>query len=100
MGDERVRLEGIVSALELKISELDEDNVAVEEAARLRAELDEAYEQVDASDLPDADIDDLMDRLDDLQDILEDLAGADTDWDDEEKEEEEEEDGAEDDEDD
>ena len=47
MDDERVRLEGIVSALELKISELDEDNVAVEEAARLRAELDEAYEQID-----------------------------------------------------
>jgi uncharacterized membrane protein YukC len=89
MDDERVRLEGIVSALELKISELDEDNVAVEEAARLRAELDEGYEQIDASSLSDDDIDDLMDRLDDLQDILEDLADADTDWDDEEKEEEE-----------
>ena len=89
MDDERVRLEGIVSALELKISELDEDNVAVEEAARLRAELDEAYEQIDASDLPDDDIDDLMDRLDDLQDILEDLVDPDTDWDDEEKKEEE-----------
>ena len=89
MDDERVRLEGIVSALELKISELDEENVAVEEAAHLRAELDEAYEQIDASDLPDDDIDDLMDRLDDLQDILEDLVDPDTDWDDEEKKEEE-----------
>jgi uncharacterized membrane protein len=89
MDDERVRVEGVVSALELKISELDEDNVAVEEAARLRAELDEAYEQIDASGLSDDDIDDLMDRLDDLQDILEDLADSDTDWDDEEKEEEE-----------
>jgi hypothetical protein len=87
MDDERVRVEGVVSALELKISELDEDNVAVEEAARLRAELDEAYEQIDASGLSDDDIDDLMDRLDDLQDILEDL--ADSDWEDEQKEEEE-----------
>jgi len=99
MDDERVRLEGIVSALELKVSELDEDNVAVEEAARLRAELDEAYEQIDASDLTDDAIDDLMDRLDDLQDILEDLVDSDTDWDDEEKKEEEA-DEAEDDEDD
>jgi uncharacterized membrane protein len=99
MDDERVRLEGIVSALELEIRKLDEDNVTVEEAARLRAELDEAYEQIDASDLPDDDIDDLMDRLDDLQDILEDLADTDTDWDDEETEEEET-DEAEDDEDD
>jgi hypothetical protein len=89
MDDERVRLEGIVSALELKISELDEDNVVLEEAARLRAELDEAYEQVDESTLTDDAIDDLMDRLDDLQDILEDLADTDTDWDDEEKEDEE-----------
>ncbi|MFZ2413814.1 MAG: hypothetical protein WAW16_06300 [Candidatus Cryosericum sp.] len=89
MDDERVRLEGIVSTLELKISELDEDNVTVEEAARLRAELDEAYEQIDDSLLTDDAIDDLMDRLDDLQDILEDLADSDTDWDDEEKEEEE-----------
>lgn len=87
MDDERVRLEGIVSARELEVSELDEDNVTVEEAARLRAQLDEAYEQIDASSLSDDEIDDLMDRLDDLQDILDDL--ADTDWDDEEKEEEE-----------
>jgi hypothetical protein len=99
MDDERVRLEGIVSALELKISELDEDNVVAEEAARLRAELDEAYEQIDGSTLTDDAIDDLMDRLDDLQDILEDLADTDTDWDDEEKEDEEP-DEAEDDEDD
>jgi hypothetical protein len=89
MDDERVRLEGIVSALELKISELDEDNVVAEEAARLRTELDEAYEQIDGSTLTDDAIDDLMDRLDDLQDILEDLADTDTDWDDEEKEDEE-----------
>jgi len=89
MDDERVRLEGIVSALELKISELDEDNVVAEEAARLRAELDAAYEQIDESALTDDAIDDLMDRLDDLQDILEDLVDSDTDWDDEEKEEEE-----------
>ena len=89
MDDERVRLEGIVSAIEVKISELDEDNVVAEEAARLRAELDEAYEQIDESALTDDAIDDLMDRLDDLQDILEDLADTDTDWDDEEKEEEE-----------
>ena len=100
MDDERVRLEGIVSALELEISELDEDNVTVEEAARLRAELDEAYEQIDASGLSDDDIDDLMDRLDDLQDILEDLVDTDTDWDDEEKEEEEEAEEADDNEDD
>jgi uncharacterized membrane protein len=99
MDDERVRLEGIVSALELEISELDEDNVTVEQAARLHAELDEAYEQIDASALTDDAIDDLMDRLDDLQDILEDLVDSDTDWDDEEKEEEEA-DEAEDDEDD
>lgn len=99
MDDERVRLEGIVSALELKISELDEDNVVAEEAARLRAELDEAYEQIDESALTDDAIDDLMDRLDDLQDILEDLVDPDTDWDDEEKKEEEA-DEAEDDEDD
>jgi len=89
MDGERVRLEGMVSALELKISELDEDNVTVEVAASLRAELDEAYEQIDASALSDDEIDDLMDRLDDLQDILEDLVDTDTDWDDEEKEEEE-----------
>jgi uncharacterized membrane protein len=89
MDDERVRLEGIVGALELEVSELDEDNVTVEEAARLHAQLDEAYEQIDASSLSDDEIDDLMDRLDDLQDILDDLADTDTDWDDEEKEEEE-----------
>jgi hypothetical protein len=89
MDDERVRVEGVVTALELRISELDEDNVAVEEAARLRAELDEAYEQIDASGLSDDDIDDLMDRLDDLQDILEDLTDGDSDWEDEQKEEEE-----------
>ncbi len=89
MDDERVRLEGIVNALELEVSELDEDNVTVEEAARLRAQLDEAYEQIDASSLSDDEIDDLMDRLDDLQDILDDLADIDTDWDDEEKEEQE-----------
>jgi hypothetical protein len=92
MDDERVRVEGVVTALELKISELDADNVAVEEAARLRAELDEAYEQIDASGLSDDDIDDLMDRLDDLQDILEDLTDGDSDWEDEQKEEEEAED--------
>jgi hypothetical protein len=79
MDEERVRLEGIVSALELKVSELDEDNISVEEAARLRAELDDAYERVDESEL-----------LDDLQDILEDLV-ADPDWDDDEEGEEEEE---------
>ncbi|MHB8106863.1 MAG: hypothetical protein ACYDH4_05485 [Candidatus Cryosericum sp.] len=89
MDDERVRLEGIVSALELKINGLDGDNVVAEEAARLRTELDEAYEQIDESALTDDDVDDLMDRLDDLQDILEDLADTDTDWDDEEKEDEE-----------
>jgi hypothetical protein len=90
MDEERVRLEGIVSALELKVSELDEDNISVEEAARLRAELDDAYERVDESELLDDAVDDLMDRLDDLQDILEDLV-ADPDWDDDEEGEEEEE---------
>ena len=89
MDDERVQLEGRISGLELRISELGEENVAVEEAARLRAEIDEAYEQIDASGLSDDDIDDLMDRLDDLQDILEDIADSDTDEDDEQKEEEE-----------
>lgn len=87
MDEEQVRLEEIVSGLELRISELDEDNLSVEDAARLRTELDEAYEQVDASDLADDAIDELMDRLDDLQDILDDLADSDTDWDDEEEEE-------------
>jgi hypothetical protein len=90
MDEERVRLEGIVSALELKVSELDEDDVSAEEAARLRAELDDAYEQIDESDLLDEAVDDLMDRLDDLQDILEGLV-ADPDWDDDEEGEEEEE---------
>jgi len=89
MDEEQVRLEEIVSGLELRISELDEDNLSVEDAARLRAELDEAYEQIDASDLPDDAIDELMDRLDDLQDILDDLADSDTDWEDEQHEEEE-----------
>lgn len=91
MDEEQVRLEQIVSGLELRISELDEDSVSVEDAARLRVELDEAYEQIDASDLLDDVIDELMDRLDDLQDILDDLVDSDTDWDDEEDEAEEDE---------
>jgi segregation and condensation protein B len=90
MDEERERLEGIVSALELKVSELDEDNVSAEEAAQLRTELDDTYEQIDASDLQDDVVDALMDRLDDLQDILEDLV-ADPDWDDDEQAEEKEE---------
>lgn len=90
MNEERERLEAIVSALELKVSELDEDNVSAEDAAQLRTELDDAYEQIDASELPDDAVDGLMDRLDDLQDILEDLV-ADPDWDEDEDDEEEEE---------
>jgi len=92
MNEERGRLEAIVSTLELKVAELDEDNVSAEDAAQLRTELDDAYEQIDASELPDDAVDGLMDRLDDLQDVLEDLVG-DPDWDeDEEGEQEEEED--------
>jgi hypothetical protein len=90
MDEEQARLEEMVSGLELRISELDEDSITVEDAARLRAELDEAYEQIDASGLPDDAMDDLMDRLDDLQDILDDLTDSDTDWDDEDEEENEE----------
>ncbi len=91
MDEERERLGGIVSALELKVSELDEDDISADEVTRLRAELDDAYEQIDASDLQDDAVDDLMDRLDDLQDILEDLVG-DPDWDDDGEDEDEEED--------
>lgn len=90
MNEERERLEAIVSTLELKVSELDEDNVSAEDAARLRTELDDAYGQIDASELPDDAVDGLMDRLDDLQDILEDLV-ADPDWDEDEEDKEEEE---------
>ena len=39
MDEERERLEAIVNALEQKISELDEDDVSAEDAARLRTEL-------------------------------------------------------------
>jgi hypothetical protein len=90
MNEERERLEAIVNTLELKVSELDEDNVSAEDAAQLRTELDDAYEQIDASELPDDAVDGLMDRLDDLQDILEDLV-ADPDWDEDEEDEGEEE---------
>jgi hypothetical protein len=91
MDEEGKRLEGVVSALELKVSELDEDDISVEEAAQLRSELDDTYEQIDVSDLADEAVESLMGRLDDLQDVLEDLV-ADPDWDDEQREEEEEED--------
>ena len=91
MDEELERLEGIVKALEKEVSELDEDDISEEDAMRLRAELDDAYEQVDASDLTDDMADGLMDRLDDLQDTIEDLVG-DADWDgDDEREEEEDE---------
>lgn len=89
MDEEQVQLEEIVSGLELKISELEEDSITVELAAHLRAELDETYERIDASGLPDDVMDDLMDRLDDLQDILDDLTDSDTDWDDDDGDDEE-----------
>jgi hypothetical protein len=86
MDEELERLEGIVNALELKVRELDKDDISEEETTQIRAELDDAYEQIDRSDLSDDAVDDLMDRLDDLQDTFEDLVGA-SDWDDDDEDE-------------
>lgn len=80
MDDEHAELEDLVSTLEDKIDDLNEENVTLEELARLRAEVDDAYERVDASDLPDEIVNDLMERLDDLQDLLDDFGEEDDDW--------------------
>ncbi len=91
MDDEHAELEDLVSTLEDKIDGLDEDSVKLEELARLRAEVDDVYERIDASDLPDEVVNDLMERLDDLQDILDDLGEQDEDWQEEDEEGEDEE---------
>jgi hypothetical protein len=90
MDDDRTRLEGLISALEQRFSDLEDEDLTPEEVGQLRTQLDDAYTQVDGSDLSDEDIDDLMDRLDDLQDVLDDLAGDD--WDDDEDDEDSDED--------